>query len=163
MPAPATSGEERLRGKLSNMNTVIKWLEVGSWLGVPRTGWAVLSVVVLVDVIFAHVKSPYLNHAAGAVALLIQQILSLLQIPKIPVLGPAISGLLDVLIGVPPGGVPVTTLAAKGVDTQELQNLIGATTKDAVIKDAKVSTTKAATSEEAVTPNDRPPVPPKAA
>lgn len=88
------------------MHSIIEWFKTGSFLGIPRTGWGILVAMVVVDVLCAHSKNPKLNHAAGALALLIQKVLDLFQVSKIPFFGPALFGFLDIVIGVPAGGLP---------------------------------------------------------
>lgn len=97
------------------MHSILEWFKAGSFLGIPRTGWAILASMVVVDVLCARSKNPKLNHAAGALALLIQKVLDLFQISKIPMFGPALFGFLDVVIGLPPGGLPPGGLPAPEV------------------------------------------------
>lgn len=91
------------------IESVVGWLKTGSLLGIPRTGWALLTLVAVVDVVCAHVKNPKLNHVAGLLALLIQKIVTTLQISKIPMFGPTLIGVLNVIIGVPLVGLPAPT------------------------------------------------------
>jgi hypothetical protein len=93
------------------MSSIIEWFKVGSLLGIPRTGWAILTLMTVVDVLCAHSKNPKLNHAAGALALLIQKVLDLFQVSKIPMFGPALFGFLNVVIGLPAGGIPAPEVA----------------------------------------------------
>ena len=93
------------------MSSIIEWLKVGSFLGIPRTGWAILTSMTVVDVLCAHSKNPKLNHAAGALALLIQKVLDLFQVSKIPMFGPALFGFLNIVIGVPAAGLPAPATA----------------------------------------------------
>lgn len=83
------------------MHSIIEWFKNGSHLW-----WALLALVVAVDVPCAHSKNPKLNHAAGVLALLVQKILDVLQVSKIPVLGSSLTSLLNIIIGVPAGGLP---------------------------------------------------------
>jgi hypothetical protein len=93
------------------MQSFIQWFQTGSLLGIPRTGWAVLSALVGVDVVCAHLKNPRLNHAAGVVALLIQKVMDALRISSIPVFGSGISAFLDIIIGAPAVSVTPPTSA----------------------------------------------------
>ena len=93
------------------ISSVVEWFKAGSLLGIPRTGWALLTFVALVDVICAHVKNPKLNHVAGLLALLVQKIVTTLRISQIPLFGPTLIGILNIIIGVPLVGLPAPTSA----------------------------------------------------
>lgn len=86
--------------------SVIEWFKTGSLLGIPRTGWALLTFVALVDIICAHVKNPKLNHVAGLLALLVQKIVTTLRISQIPLFGPTLISILNIIIGVPLATTP---------------------------------------------------------
>jgi hypothetical protein len=88
------------------VQSVLEWFKSGSHLA-----WALLVLTVGLDILFAHSKNQKLNHAAGFLALIIQKIADLLQISKIPAFGPALTGLLNLLIGVPAGGLPAPAAA----------------------------------------------------
>jgi hypothetical protein len=88
------------------IQSIVEWFKTGSLLGIPRTGWALLTLVALVDIICAHVKNPKLNHVAGLLALLVQKIVTTLRISQIPMFGPTLIGILNVIIGVPMVGLP---------------------------------------------------------
>jgi|SRR5579872_1128301 len=83
------------------MSSIIEWFKVGT-----HGLWVLLALVASVDVACAHVKNPRLNHAAGLLALIVQKLMDLLQVSKIPMFGPALSGLLDIIIGAPAVAVP---------------------------------------------------------
>jgi hypothetical protein len=83
------------------MSSIVEWFKVGT-----HGLWSLLCLVVAVDILCAHSKNPKLNHAAGILALVVQKLMDLIRVSKIPVFGAALSGLLDIVIGVPSGGLP---------------------------------------------------------
>jgi len=91
------------------MHSISTWLYTGSLLGIPRVGWAIVTALVLLDVLLAHSKNPRIMHLTSAVALLVGNVVKGLGIASIPVFGAGIMAVLNALIG-PVGAEPTPVL-----------------------------------------------------
>lgn len=86
------------------------WLYTGSLLGIPRLGWAIVTALVVLDVLCSHSKNPRIMHLTSAVALLIGNVVKALGIASIPLFGTAIMAILNALVG-PVAAEPTPVLA----------------------------------------------------
>ena len=96
--------------------TAIKaWLYTGSFLGIHRVAWAIMTAGLGAELLLGKSKNPQLRSITSAVATAIEGLVTMTGIAKIPLVGPLVVNVLkavDGSAGVTPAPAPAAQPAA---------------------------------------------------
>jgi hypothetical protein len=95
-----------------NWTAIHAWLYTGSFLGIHRVAWAIMSLGLGAELLLGKSKNPQLRSITSAVATAIEGLVTAVGIAKLPLVGPLVLNVLKAVDGSAGVAPPVTSQSA---------------------------------------------------